>query len=126
MNSAEPKGWNKEKIAKLTEDIQKILAELENIPGNNIIKFKVEVNSGAETILDQLKEINRDKKDDKLIELSNEIFATKNNIYSDRKLEVLSAKSNLKKPFAATTKAKTTTKPKSNKPKPKCVRQRLI
>lgn len=97
MNSAEPKGWNKEKIAKLTEDIQKILAELENIPGNNIIKFKVEVNSGAETILDQLKEINRDKKDDKLIELSNEIFATKNNIYSDRKLEVLSAKSNLKK-----------------------------
>ena len=74
-----------------------ILQLTENIPGNNIIKFKVEVNSGAETILDQLKEINRDKKDDKLIELSNEIFATKNNIYSDRKLEVLSAKSNLKK-----------------------------
>ena len=96
-NIAEPTEWNKEIIVNFTEDIHRIIANMENIPNNNVIKFKVEVNSGAETILDQLKEINRDKKDDKLIELSNEIFATKNNIYSDRKLEVLSAKSNLKK-----------------------------
>ena len=94
-NFAESKGWNKEKIAKLTEEIHRIIAELENIPNNNIVKFKVEVSSGAEMILEQLKEMNSDNKNDKLIELSNEIFAIKNNIYSDRKLDVLSAKSNM-------------------------------
>ena len=81
-----------EKTKAIYELINKAISEIDNLPNNNVVKFKVQVNSDAEVILESIKDI----KYENVTELANKVALMRNDIYADRKLEIISAKIKMK------------------------------
>ena len=75
-----------------TAEIDRIISEINNLPNNNVVKFKVTVENETEGFLDYIKVM---FSQNELVEINRLMVGTKNKIYSNPKLNIINAKKEL-------------------------------
>ncbi len=88
------KNTSSEASKNFTADIVRIVSEINALPNNNVVKFKVVVENETDKFLDDIKTLFIEKD---LSEISSMMREVKNKIYSDPKLNIVSAKAELTK-----------------------------
>lgn len=75
-----------------TAEIDRIISEINDLPNNNVVKFKVTVENETEGFLDYIKVM---FSQNELVEINRLMVGTKNKIYSNPKLNIINAKKEL-------------------------------
>ena len=73
-------------------EIERIISEINNLPNNNIVRFKVVVENETDGFLDYIKTM---FSQNELAEINRLMIGTKNKIYSNPKLNIMQAKKEL-------------------------------